>query len=90
MGKLKNNDQLPIVVVGGCHNSQFNTTMSNIILGIREYGFLSYFGLWNDPTKAEAATNAMKITSGDLKELDLIEGELKQLIQQLGHLSFFT
>ncbi|MDT8339460.1 MAG: acetyl-CoA carboxylase carboxyl transferase subunit alpha [Sulfurimonas sp.] len=29
--------------------------------------------LWNDPTKAEAATNAMKITSEDLKELDLID-----------------
>ncbi|MBU1659519.1 acetyl-CoA carboxylase carboxyl transferase subunit alpha [bacterium] len=28
--------------------------------------------LWNDPTKAEAATNAMKITSEDLKELNLI------------------
>lgn len=28
--------------------------------------------LWNDPAKAEAATNAMKITSSDLKELDLI------------------
>lgn len=29
--------------------------------------------LWNDPTKAEAATNAMKITSSDLKELNLID-----------------
>ena len=29
--------------------------------------------LWNDPAKAEAATNAMKITSGDLKELGLID-----------------
>jgi len=29
--------------------------------------------LWNDPKKAEAATNAMKITSSDLKELDLID-----------------
>ena len=29
--------------------------------------------LWNDPAKAEAATNAMKITSGDLKELSLID-----------------
>ncbi|MFY9143436.1 acetyl-CoA carboxylase carboxyl transferase subunit alpha [Sulfuricurvum sp.] len=28
--------------------------------------------LWNDPTKVEAATNALKITSADLKELDLI------------------
>ena len=29
--------------------------------------------LWNDPAKAEAATDAMKITSGDLKELGLID-----------------
>ena len=29
--------------------------------------------LWNDPTKAEDATNAMKITASDLKELDLID-----------------
>jgi len=29
--------------------------------------------LWNDPAKAEAATNAMKITSGDLKNLGLID-----------------
>ena len=29
--------------------------------------------LWSDPAKAEAATNAMKITSSDLKDLDLID-----------------
>jgi len=29
--------------------------------------------LWNDPKKQEAATKAMKITSEDLKELDLID-----------------
>lgn len=29
--------------------------------------------LWNDPAKVESATNAMKITSGDLKELNLID-----------------
>ena len=29
--------------------------------------------LWNDPKKVETATEAMKITSGDLKELDLID-----------------
>ena len=29
--------------------------------------------LWSDPAKAEAATNAMKITSEDLKELNLID-----------------
>ena len=34
--------------------------------------------LWNDPKKAEAATNAMKITSSDLKELDLIDDILDE------------
>ena len=29
--------------------------------------------LWNDPKKAEVATSAMKITSGDLKDLNLID-----------------
>ena len=29
--------------------------------------------LWNDPTKVETATNALRITSEDLKELDLID-----------------
>lgn len=29
--------------------------------------------LWNDPAKVEAATNAMKITSSDLKSLNLID-----------------
>jgi len=29
--------------------------------------------LWSDPKKAEVATNAMKITSADLKELNLID-----------------
>lgn len=34
--------------------------------------------LWNDPKKAEDATKAMKITSGDLKELDLIDDVLDE------------
>lgn len=34
--------------------------------------------LWNDPAKAEAATNAMKITSGDLKELNLIDDVINE------------
>jgi len=34
--------------------------------------------LWNDPKKAEDATNAMKITSGDLKELELIDDVLDE------------
>ena len=34
--------------------------------------------LWNDPTKIEAATNALKITSEDLKELDLIDAVINE------------
>ena len=46
---LRNKHKLPIVVVGGCHNGQFNTTLMNILIGIREEG-LGYF----DPTPGSA------------------------------------
>lgn len=39
---LKNKEKLPIVVVGGCHNGQFDVTMMKILKGIREDG-LQYF-----------------------------------------------
>lgn len=42
MKKLSNGDKQPIVIVGGCHNAQFNTSLFNIIKGILEDG-LSYF-----------------------------------------------
>jgi hypothetical protein len=41
--KLNNEDELPIIVVGGCHNSQYNVTLSNMLLGIQEYGISGYF-----------------------------------------------
>ena len=34
--------------------------------------------LWNDPAKVEAATNALKITSEDLKELGLIDDVINE------------
>ena len=34
--------------------------------------------LWNDPTKAEVATKALKITSSDLLELKLIDGVIDE------------
>ncbi|UCD13000.1 MAG: peptidase C25 [Thermoplasmatales archaeon] len=40
---LRNREKLPIVVVGGCHNSQFNVTMRNIIKGILRHGIRDYF-----------------------------------------------
>jgi len=42
---LWNGRKLPIVVVGGCHNSQFDVTMLNMLKGIKEYG-RQYFS-WN-------------------------------------------
>jgi hypothetical protein len=38
MRKLSNKDQQPIVIVGGCHNAQFNTSLVNIIKGVLEDG----------------------------------------------------
>ncbi len=34
--------------------------------------------LWNDPSKVEAATKALKITSSDLKELDLVDAVIDE------------
>jgi hypothetical protein len=42
MKKLSNGDQQPVVIVGGCHNAQFNTSLYNILKGVLEDG-LSYF-----------------------------------------------
>ena len=40
MPRLKNGEKQPVVVVGGCHNSQFNVTLFNI----RTYGFTHAYG----------------------------------------------
>ena len=42
MPKLKNGEQLPVTVCGGCHNGQFNTSLLNIPKGIIQEGF-KYF-----------------------------------------------
>ncbi len=42
MHKLKNGEKLPIVIVGGCHNAQYNTSLCNIASGVLKYG-LKYF-----------------------------------------------
>ncbi len=39
---LRNKEKQPITIVGGCHNGQFDVTLSNIILGILDDG-LHYF-----------------------------------------------
>jgi len=40
--RLRNKDMLPVVVIGGCHNSQFNVSLSNILHGVLNEGF-EYF-----------------------------------------------
>jgi hypothetical protein len=42
MPNLKNGEQLPVTVCGGCHNGQFNTSLLNIPKGIIQEGF-KYF-----------------------------------------------
>jgi hypothetical protein len=44
MRKLSNGDQQPIVIVGGCHNVQFNTSLLNMVKGVLEDG-LKYFSM---------------------------------------------
>lgn len=41
--RLSNKDKLPVIVVGGCHNSQFNVSVSTIIEGIKQHGIMGYF-----------------------------------------------
>jgi hypothetical protein len=43
MKKLENSGKLPITIVGGCHNAQFNVTIRNIARIIKQHGFLGSF-----------------------------------------------
>ena len=43
MSKISNGDKLPVTVVGGCHNGQFNVSIFNIFSGILQYGLRGYF-----------------------------------------------
>jgi hypothetical protein len=47
MPKLRNKDKLPLVLVGGCHNAQFNATFGFFIEGLLTYG-LDYFNIPSD------------------------------------------
>lgn len=42
MSKLANGEKQPIVIVGGCHNAQYNTSLANIIKGFLQDG-LDFF-----------------------------------------------
>jgi hypothetical protein len=43
MVKLTNKGKYPVVVLGGCHSTQFNVTMANIPREIKEYGIMGFF-----------------------------------------------
>ena len=43
MRKLHNGEKLPVVIVGGCHNAQYNTSLWNIPGGVLKYGWKGYF-----------------------------------------------
>jgi hypothetical protein len=42
MPKLSNTDKLPVCVIGGCHNGQFNVSLFNIPKHILEFGLNAY------------------------------------------------
>jgi hypothetical protein len=42
MSKLRNRDKLPICLISGCHNCQFDVNLFNFIKGLREFRF-NYF-----------------------------------------------
>lgn len=46
MQHLFNRNRLPICIVGGCHNSQFDVTLMNMVKGLIEYGSRYFF--WDE------------------------------------------
>jgi hypothetical protein len=66
MPNLKNNEQLPVTVCGGCHNGQFNTSRMNIIKGFIEEGFKYFHGTFyrGEWTPECWAWNLMSIKNG--------------------------
>ena len=43
MGDMTNADKFPVVIVGGCHNGQFDVGLHNIVRDILIYGVKGYF-----------------------------------------------
>jgi len=48
MHKLRNRGEYPFILVGGCHNAQFNASLGHIVHGIQESGIKEYFDM--DPS----------------------------------------
>ena len=43
MDELTNKDKFPVVIVGGCHNGQFDVGLLNIVRDLIKYGIKEYF-----------------------------------------------
>ena len=43
MGRLRNGNKLPVCIVGGCHNLQFDVALTNFLRGFKEAW---YHGIW--------------------------------------------
>jgi hypothetical protein len=48
MNKFTNKDMYPILMVGGCHNSEIDATPLNMIQGILSEGLIGYFSAGSD------------------------------------------
>jgi len=44
---LRNGDMLPVVIIAGCHNAQFNVTFMNLIMGFLKEG-IDFYKYWDD------------------------------------------
>jgi len=57
---LENKEKLPICIVGGCHNSEFDVAFINMVKGILKYG-LGYF-VWSPDKNCYGKVNWIKRT----------------------------
>jgi len=48
MGRIRNRDPLPIVVIDACHSSQFNVTPLNLLIGLLPGNIKDYFNTDSD------------------------------------------
>jgi hypothetical protein len=44
MNRLSNTDKLPVILVGGCHNSQFNVSLASTFLDKKNTGYMWTYG----------------------------------------------
>jgi len=46
--QLENSDKLPIAIIGGCHNSQFDVGFMNMVVGLLRHPFKYFRWSWED------------------------------------------